>query len=115
MTRENGKYGGPAYIGGIRAWSQAVSEPTSPPGGDSAGEHPAVRRGGLISGPGADSERSRPGRLGGRGAAGRRGTWPEAIYLGGVRSTRFWDDGGLCTAVVSGHHVCPADTWDGSC
>ncbi len=111
MTCENGKFGGSADMGGIRAWDQAVSEPTGPPGG----EHPAVLRGGPVLGPGA--ERSAGGRLGGRGAAGRRNlkTGPEVIYLDGARSAHYSDDGGLCTAVVSGYHMCRADIWHGSC
>jgi hypothetical protein len=39
----------------FRAWSQAVSEATGPPGG----EHPAVRRGGPVPGPGAEHSAGR--------------------------------------------------------
>ena len=42
-------------MGGIRAWDPAVSEPTGPPGG----EHPAVRRGGPVLGPGAERSAGR--------------------------------------------------------
>ncbi len=43
--------------GGFRAWNQADSEPTGPPGG----EHPAVQRGGPVFklGPGAERSASR--------------------------------------------------------
>jgi hypothetical protein len=54
-TCENGKCGGPADIGGHRAWSQAVSEPTGPPDG----EQPTVQRGGPVFGPGAERSTGR--------------------------------------------------------
>ena len=50
------------------------------------------------------------GRLGGRGAAGRRRTGPEVVDPAGERSAHWSDDGGLC-AVTRADITCVERTY----